>query len=324
MKYRFLLAITVVTTVIASFYFLTLGSINITFKEVIELAFSEENNPLKVILFNIRFPRIITSILIGMMLAGSGTITQTVFRNSLADPYIIGISSSATFGAVLAYILNFSESTYGIFGFICSLITSIIIFKISNFTSNTNVSNLLIIGIAISALLGAFTSFTIYFIGEDSFKIIMWTMGYLGYFSWEKIAILLLPLIFSSFYFYIKRFELDLLLCSEEEAFAMGIDTKKLKLKLLVISSLIVGFSVAFTGMIGFVGIIIPHIVRLLVKNSNRKVIPLAMLLGGLFLLISDTIARIIIEPTEVPIGVITAFLGAPFFLFLAFKRRKV
>jgi len=173
MKYRFLLAITVVTTVIASFYFLTLGSINITFKEVIELAFSEENNPLKVILFNIRFPRIITSILIGMMLAGSGTITQTVFRNSLADPYIIGISSSATFGAVLAYILNFSESTYGIFGFICSLITSIIIFKISNFTSNTNVSNLLIIGIAISALLGAFTSFAIYFIGEDSFKIIM-------------------------------------------------------------------------------------------------------------------------------------------------------
>lgn len=324
MKYKLILAITVIITVVASFYFLMLGSMKINLKETLEILFYGKESMSRIILLDIRLPRIVMSILVGMLLASSGAVTQTVFHNPLADPYIIGISASATFGAVLAYVLNLPETFYGVLGFLCSLIVSIIIFKISNFTSKSNVSNLLIVGIAISALLGAFTSFAVYLIGEDSFKIIMWTMGYLGYASWSKISILVFPLLFSSGYFYIKRYELDVLLCSEEEAFAMGIDTKKLKLKLLVISSLIVGFSVAFTGMIGFVGVIIPHIVRLIVKNSNRRVIPLAMVLGGLFLLISDTIARTLLEPTEIPIGVVTAFLGAPFFLFLAFRRRKI
>lgn len=325
MKYRILIAITVILTVIASLYFLTLGSFKVGCKDIYQMIFYSKDSIIKVIIFNIRLPRIIMSVLIGMMLASSGVITQTVFKNPLADPYIIGIASSATFGAVLAYILKLSETFYGVFGFICSLIVSFIIFKISTLTSSRNISNLLIVGIAISAFLGAFTSFAIYFIGEDSFKIIMWTMGYLGYSSWKKISILIFPLILSSIYFYIKRYELDALLCGEEEAFAMGIDTKKVKMKLLIVSSMIVGFSVAFTGMIGFVGVIIPHIIRLVVGCPNRKVMPFAMILGGLFLLVSDTVARLILEPTEIPIGVVTAFLGAPFFLFLAFKgRRKI
>lgn len=147
-------------------------------------------------------------------------------------------------------------------------------------------------------------------------------MGYIGTSSWTKVSILLIPLVISVTYFYLKRYELDLLLSGDEEAHYLGLDVGKLKKNMLIISALIVGFSVAFTGMIGFVGLIAPHTIRLLTKSSsNVKLIPLATLGGGLFLLICDTIGRTILYPVEIPIGVVTAFFGAPFFLYLAMRK---
>ena len=162
-------------------------------------------------------------------------------------------------------------------------------------------------------------------IGQDSFRIVTWMMGYIGAASWLKVSILIVPLVISIMYFYLKRHALDLLLSGDEEAHSLGLNVGKLKKNMLIVSSLIVGFSVAFTGMIGFVGLIVPHTIRLLAKSSsNTKLIPLSTLGGGLFLLICDTIGRMVLNPIEIPIGVVTAFFGAPFFLYLAIRRRGV
>ena len=310
-----------------SIYSLSTGSVHIGKKDILNIVIgngSGVDESLKSIILNVRLPRVLIAILVGMMLASSGTVVQTVFQNPLADPYIIGIAASATFGAVLAFIFKLPDVMYGGLAFLVSVIVSIIIFKLSNSGNKSDISTLLIIGIAISSFLGAFTSFAMYLIGEDSFKIVTWMMGYLGSATWSKILILLFPLFISIAYFFVKRHELDLLLSGDEEAHSLGINVEKLKKHMLIVSSLIVGFSVAFTGMIGFVGLIVPHTLRLLIKSSsNARLIPLAGLGGGVFLLICDTIGRTVLAPVEIPIGVVTSFFGAPFFLYLAMRSKR-
>lgn len=278
---------------------------------------------IKTIIYDIRLPRIFMAVLIGMMLSSSGVVVQTVFQNPLADPYIIGIAASATFGAVIAYIFNMPDIMYGVTAFFSCIISTILIFKLSNRRGKVDVTTLLIIGIAISSFIGAMTSFAMYLIGEDSFKITMWLMGYLGNATWQKVFILIVPLIFSMLIFCLNRNQLDALLSGDEEAHSLGINVEKLKIKVLVVASLVVAFSVAFSGMIGFVGLIIPHTIRMITGPSNAKLLPNAALAGGFFLLVCDTIGRVILAPVEIPIGVVTAFFGAPFFLYLAFKNGR-
>lgn len=306
-----------ITTIVS----ILIGSVTIP----LEYIFSPGKAPdyIKTIIFNLRLPRIMMALLIGMMLASSGAVVQTVFQNPLADPYIIGIAASATFGAVIAFALNLPDFMYGILAFITCLASTFLIFKIAKKGNNINISTLLIVGIAISSFLGAFTSFAMYLIGEDSFKITMWMMGYLGNASWKRVIFLLIPLILSLVYFYLKRYELDALLSGDEEAHSLGIDINRLKIRILAVSALIVAFSVAFSGMIGFVGLIIPHTIRMIVGPSNSKMLPNTILAGGFFLLLCDTFGRVILAPVEIPIGVITAFFGAPFFLYLALKSKK-
>lgn len=298
-----------------------LGSVPIP----LEYIFSPANAPeyIKTIIFNLRLPRIVMSLLIGMMLSSSGAVVQTVFQNPLADPYIIGIAASATFGAVIAYVLNLPDFMYGVLAFFSCLTNTLLIFKMAKKGDRVNVATLLIIGIAVSSFLGAFTSFAMYLIGEDSFKITMWLMGYLGNATWEQVILILIPLLFSVAYFFLKRNELDALLSGDEEAHSLGIDVNKLKIRALTVSAFVVAFSVAFSGMIGFVGLIVPHTMRMILGPSNRKMFLSTILAGGFFLLICDTFGRIILAPTEIPIGVITAFFGAPFFLYLALKNKR-
>lgn len=291
----------------------------------LEYIFSPGKAPdyIKTIIFNLRLPRIIMSLLIGMMLASSGAVVQTIFQNPLADPYIIGIAASATFGAVIAFVLNLPDFMYGVLAFITCLASTLLIFKMAKKGNKVNVATLLIVGIAVSSFLGAFTSFAMYLIGEDSFKITMWMMGYLGNATWKRVIFILIPLVLSLIYFYSKRHELDALLSGDEEAHSLGVDVNRLKVRTLTVSALIIAFSVAFSGMIGFVGLIVPHTIRMIVGPSNTKMLPSTILAGGFFLLICDTFGRIVLAPVEVPIGVITAFFGAPFFLYLALKNKR-
>lgn len=265
-------------------------------------------------------PRIVLAVLVGALLASSGAVVQSVFLNPLADPYIIGIASAATFGAVLAYILNLSEFFYGIFAFVFSVILSLVILFV--YKKHQNIATLLILGIAISSFLSSFTSLFIYLIGQDSFKITAWLMGYLGSATWFKVLLVLLPTCFCIGFFYYKRYELDILLCGDEEAHSLGVNVFFSKVVFLLICSVAVAYSVAFCGMIGFVGLIIPHILRVFTRSSSNVIlIPYASLVGAVFLLLCDDLARGLMYPVEIPIGVITAFFGAPFFIFLALRK---
>jgi len=304
---------------------ISMGTVKIKIIDILKAFINDSSvrTVYKKILMDVRLPRAIMAILVGMMLSSSGTVVQAVFQNPLAEPYIIGISASAVFGAVLAFLLGLSDIYYGIFAFIISVFVSFMIFKLANFKGKVNTSTLLIIGVAVSSFLGAFTSFSMYAIGEDSYKIMIWTMGYLGGATWKKVGIISIPLVISVCYFLFYRNDLDAIMMGEQEAHSLGINVSKLKKRLLVVSCLIVSFSIAFTGMIGFVGLIIPHTMRMLIGYSNTKLLIPTTLAGGAFLLFSDTIAKNILSPTEIPIGVITAFFGAPFFVYLAFKAKK-
>ncbi|WP_335937571.1 iron ABC transporter permease [Fusobacterium polymorphum] len=320
MKKKFFLMSLMITFIVITLS-LSVGSVFIPIKSLLFLSPIDEYT--KTIIFDLRLPRILMAFLVGMLLASSGNVVQIIFQNPLADPYIIGIASSATFGAVIAYLLKLPEFFYGIVAFICCMVSTLLIFKISKRGNKIEVNTLLIVGITLSSFLAGFTSFAIYMIGEDSFKITMWLMGYLGNASWNQIVFLIIPLIFSSVYFYAKRNELDILMLGDEQAHSLGIDIAKLKFHLLIVSSFVVAYSVAFTGMIGFVGLIVPHIMRNIIGPLNKRLIPFVLIYGGIFLLTCDTLGRIILAPVEIPIGVIASILGAPFFLYLALKRSR-
>ena len=320
MKKIFFLISILITFVIMTLS-LSMGSVFIPIEKLLFLSPMDEY--MTTIVFDLRLPRILMAFLIGMLLASSGNIVQIIFQNPLADPYIIGIASSATFGAVLAYLFGLPEYSYGIVAFISCMASTLLIFKIAKKGNRIEVNTLLIVGITLSAFLAGFTSFSIYLIGEDSFRITMWLMGYLGNASWNQIIFLIVPLIFSSIYFYSKRNELDILMLGDEQAHSMGINVAKLKFNMLIVSAFVVAYSVAFSGMIGFVGLIVPHIMRSIVGPLNSKLIPFTLIYGGIFLLVCDTFGRNILAPVEVPIGVVTSILGAPFFLYLALKSRR-
>jgi iron complex transport system permease protein len=295
------------------------GTVKIPLSEIGAILAGRENDSAAAeIVRGIRLPRIMMAILVGMMLSTAGTISQAVFRNPLADPYIIGISSGAVAGAALAFILNLPDLLYGLFAFVTAMGTSFLIFRLSGKRGKTDTAALLIIGVAVSAFLGALTSFFMYIAGQDSYRVIVWTMGYLGSASWIRVGLLVIPLAAAMLYFLYHRHDVDALLLGDEEAHSLGIPVGRLKRQLLLVVSLIAAFSVAFSGMIGFVGLIVPHAVRLFAGNRHGRLLPLAAYSGGMFLLFADTLARTLISPVEIPIGVITAFFGAPFFLFLA------
>jgi iron complex transport system permease protein len=297
------------------------GSVAIPAKQAVAILLGmERQTPAAAILLGIRLPRIIMALLVGMMLAAGGTISQAVFRNPLADPYIIGISSGAVAGAALAFILKLPDILYGVFGFAGALSASLLIFNLAGRRGKTDTALLLIVGVALSAFLGAASSFVMYLAGQDSYRVMVWTMGYLGAASWFRIALLAAPLILSLAYFTWQRHELDALLLGDAEAHSLGVAVGKTKRRLLLVVSLTAAFSVAFTGMIGFVGLIVPHGVRLCAGNSHSRLLPLASYSGGVFLLLADTLARTVMAPVEIPIGVITALFGAPFFMFLAIR----
>ncbi|MDR0551762.1 MAG: iron ABC transporter permease [Spirochaetaceae bacterium] len=300
------------------------GGVAIPLRQAVDVLLGKERgSPAAEIILGIRLPRIVMALLIGMMLAAGGTISQAVFRNPLADPYIIGISSGAVTGAALAFLLKLNDVWYGVFGFAGALAASFLVFSLAGKRGKAGTAMLLIVGVAVSAFLGAVSSFALYLAGQDSYRVIVWTMGYLGAASWFRAGLLALPLLASLVFFAYHRHDLDALLLGDAEAHSLGVAVGKTKRRLLLAVSLTAAFSVAFAGMIGFVGLIVPHGVRLCAGNSHSRLLPLASYSGGVFLLLADTLARTLIAPVEIPIGIITALFGAPFFMVLAIRTGK-
>ncbi len=281
-----------------------------------------------IIINKIRFPRIILSALIGMALSSSGVIFQGIFKNPMADPYVLGISSGAAFGVTLAVVFGLEATILGIgattiMAFIGAITTTFIVYNISRIGNRTPIVTLLLSGIAMSFLLSSLISLLMTLNREHVEKIIFWTMGSVSAASWRHVIISAPVILLGSIFFTVFSRDLNLMLLGEDSAKNLGIEVEKLKKLLLVAASIVAGAAVSVSGIIGFVGLVIPHIVRLIVGPDHRVLIPITIISGSIFMIISDTLARTLIPPTEIPVGIITSLFGAPFFIYLLYKNRK-
>jgi len=273
------------------------------------------------IFFELRLPRMLLALLVGGVLALAGLIFQSVFRNPMSTPFTLGVASGATLFTAIAIILGLSAVS-SIFAFIGAMLTVLILFLAAMHFKSHDTSSLLLVGIALSFFYSA-SLMVIFYISnlQESYEIMRFTMGSLDTVGFESIyllaptALLLLAMIHH------YRYKLKLLLTSYEFAYLKGINVKKLNYILLFGVSVAVGVAVSITGPIGFVGLIIPHILKTIYAKSADKLIVPIFFYGGLFLVLCDTIARNLGTATDVPIGVVTSFLGAPFFIYLLMRR---
>ncbi len=270
----------------------------------------------EVIIFQIRLPRIFLGLLVGLSLATAGTTLQGLFKNPMADPYIIGIASGAAVGAALSF--YFSLYFTPLMAFLGAMLATFLVYNLAKVNGKILVDTLLLIGIAINLFFSAVLSFVMWKQGELH-KIFSWLMGGFWLANWTQVKITILPVLISFFLIYIFAKDLNAMLLGEESAQTLGINVENAKKILLVFAAFITAAAVAFAGTIGFVGLIIPHITRILVGPDHRILFPASALVGGIFLMWTDALARLL---GEMPVGIITAFFGAPFFIYLLKKRK--
>lgn len=280
------------------------------------------------IILKIRLPRIILAALIGMALAAVGTTFQGLLKNPMADPYIIGVSSGSALGAALAIVSGISL-TFGYFmvplsAFAGALVSIFTVYNIARVGNKIPVYNLLLSGVALSSFLSALTSLLMILNSKETSQILYWMLGSFSGKTWEhvRIALPLIALGIVSLYFFTR--ELNLLLFGEATAQNLGVNVEKTKKILLILGSFTVASAVAVSGTIGFVGLIVPHAVRLVTGSDHRILLPAASLAGGVFMVFADTIARTILSPAEIPVGIITALFGGPFFIYLLKSKKTI
>lgn len=286
------------------------------------------------ILFDLRLPRIVMGILIGSMLSVSGTCMQGMFKNPLATPDLIGITSGATLFAATSIVLGgvlkafIPESLHfyllSLMAFLGSLLTMLIVYKIATVNGKTNVVMMLLTGVAITAIGFAFTGFLIYISKEEQLRdLTFWNLGSLAGATWMKNGLLLVVLLISYFFLLGKGKSLNAMMLGENDAKHLGVPVEKIKKQIVVFTALMVGTTVAFSGTIGFVGLVIPYILRLIFKSNYQLILPLSAVFGSILLVVADTISRTIVAPSEIPIGILTAMLGAPVFILILIKNKK-
>ena len=278
------------------------------------------------IVWQLRLPRSLAAALAGASLALSGVLMQALTKNALADPFLLGVSSGASTGAVAALLLGglplagqFSTQA-GAFG--GALLASALVFALAGFHGGSNITRLVLTGVAAASVFTACTNLLI-FITPDVHKInaaMFWMTGSLAGASWEDLPPMLAAFVPAFAVAFILRRPLDALLLGDERALTLGVDAKNIKRMLIVASSLLTGIIVSISGVVGFVGLIVPHVTRTIFGASHRRLLPAAALSGAIFLCLADLLARILAKPEEMPVGIITALTGAPFFLFLLRK----
>lgn len=279
----------------------------------------------QIIFFVVRIPRVIGATLVGMALAGAGVVFQGVLRNPLAEPYILGVSSGAAFGATFVIVTGISFSLLGmsaisIGAFIGALITMYVVYNIAKIGLSSSVTTLLLSGIAVSFLLSSMVSLMVSLNRDKLDQIVFWTMGSLNAVKMAQVQVLVLPIFACLLVFLFFSRDLNVMLLGEESATSMGIDVNSIRKILLIVASMATALSVSVSGIVGFVGLIIPHAMRIIIGPNHKYLTPASILSGGIFLIFSDTIARTIIAPNQLPLGVVTAVIGAPYFIYLLYK----
>jgi len=288
---------------------------------------------IQLVINQIRLPRTILCLVVGAILAISGTVMQGLFRNPLAEPGIIGVSAGAGLGAAIAivtfssmsvsYPLLLNVAALPLFAFLGGALTTLLVYSLGTSQHGTSVAVMLLAGVAVGALSGAGIGY-LNFIANDQMlrDLSLWSMGSLAGATWSNILLALVSLIFLLAMFMRHATGLNALLLGEAEAGHLGVNTQKLKRRMILLTAAGVGVTVSISGMIGFIGLIVPHLGRMLSGPDHRILLPLSAVMGGLLLTVADIIARIVVSPAELPVGIVTAMIGAPFFLYLLFQQR--
>ncbi|MBU1101592.1 MAG: iron ABC transporter permease [Bacteroidetes bacterium] len=321
-SFTVILSVLFVSTVIASLFSLSIGSVNIPLGKIVELvSHPESNSVFSQIIFDIRLPRVLLAIAVGGGLSVAGAVFQALLMNPLAEPYILGISSGGTFGAVLSFLIGASFLTTQVFAFSGSIVVVFLVFILGKRYGEIEPNVLLLTGIMIGAFFSAAILFMLTMLNDSLRQAIFWLMGNLSLATPESVQYVLPVTIVISFLLSLNGQKYNVLSLGTDSAKHLGVNTRLLTNYTYIIASIMVGAIVSVSGIVGFVGLLVPHICRMIFGIDNRIVVPASFFLGATYLIISDTIARNLIAPAELPVGTITALIGAPLFIYLLKKR---
>lgn len=292
---------------------LSLGTVKVGLDDIIK------GSP---VFWSVRLPRTLVAFMVGASLSISGSVLQALFRNPLAEPYLLGISSGAGLGVCLSLLLGASWGLE-LSSFLGALFAVFLVYIIAARDGFLSIEGLLLTGVAVNAFFSALIGFLMYALGRDIHGLLFWMWGGFGLSSWDKVIRAFPLFLFSVLIIFRNSNELNVLLWGEEHASQMGVEVEKVKREVLMSSSLITAVSVSLSGMIGFVGLVIPHIVRITLSPDHRVLLPLSTLMGGGALMLADTLSRVLVPPGEIPVGFITALTGAPLFIYLLRRWRR-
>ena len=303
-----------------------IGHYDVPLREVIHILFSGHSEDPKMFaaVRNIRLPRIVMACLVGCSLSAAGASFQSVFQNPMASPDILGASSGACFGAALAILMNFSHTGITLFAFLFSLLSIGLVYLIGGVSRRNRVVAILLAGMMVSSLFSAGTSY-IKLVADPANQlpaITYWLMGSLSGTRISDVAFVVWPMLMGLLPLLLLRWRINLLALTEDEAQTMGVHTGRLRLAVLLCSTFLTASAVSVSGMIGWVGLVIPHLCRKMVGSDCRWLFPAVMIFGAAFLLLVDNVSRNLLA-VEIPIGILTAFIGAPFFLFLMTRKES-
>ena len=333
LRYFFLLAFLLVALGISLFFAVSMGSIQISLSDTYRIILSKMGAPLDIgdlskstlaIVWNMRLPRVFLALIVGAGLSMCGSVMQSTVNNPIAEPYILGISAGATFGATFAIILGL-KTVVGLGAFVGAILATVLVLIIASMQGRVTTSGLILSGTVVNALFIAFANFIISIgaTADSVMTIKFWTMGSLTGTSWSD---LMLPAVVVglAFLFFSTQYRVfNAMMMGDETALTLGIPLKLYWYFYIAIVAVITAVLVASCGIIGFVGLITPHIARSLVGTNYRKLFPVATLLGSLFVVWADVLARILVKNAELPIGIFTALVGAPFFIYIVTKNRR-
>jgi iron complex transport system permease protein len=304
------------------------GSVTIPLKDLFSLIFGGQSSsmgqgePFATILFQLRIPHAVLMMLVGASLAGSGAAYQGLFRNPLADPYLIGVASGAGLGAIAAMAVRWPYNATGMFAiplaaFAGALLAVFIVYQLARVSRTVPTTNLLLAGVAVSSFATALTSYLLLQATGDLRRALVWQLGGSTMTGWEPVLGMLPYALLGLGIILINAYPLNVLQFGDEQAQQMGVHVENVRRWVVIAASMATAAAVAFAGVIGFVGLVVPHVIRLIWGGDYRRLLPFSILGGAVMLLLTDLAARTVIAPQELPVGVLTSLLGAPFFLWV-------
>ena len=305
------------------------GSSGVSVSDLLALIGGGAKESTQIIFFSLRLPRAILTFASGGALAVAGACLQGMFKNPMADSYVIGVSAGAAFGATIAIAFSASLAFLGfgavvLFAFLGALLAVTAVYRLAATRGKVSTFSLLLSGIAVSTLCSALVYCFMILFRDKMEHIVMWTMGSFSSASWDKVIIAVPAMLISGVLCMFHARDLNIMLQGDEAARHLGVDAGRVRRNLIVLTTLAASAAVSVSGIIGFVGLIVPHMLRLILGPDHLALLPLSFFGGGVFLLIADTLARLVLPNQEIPVGVITAIIGVPFFLFLLRRGRRV